>query len=227
MKKIAIIPARGGSKRIPRKNIRDFLGKPIIAYSVEAAFESELFEEVIVSTDDQEISEVARQYGAKVPFLRSQENSDDFATTADVLLEVIGQLPAYEWGCCIYPTAPFVNSLKLQESFKYFQEQQFDALFPVVAFSSAIQRALKVDEQNKIQIFWPENLEKRSQDLDSAYYDAGQFYWFRPHQLEVKKKILSDNCGAIIYSSLEAHDIDYETDWKLAELKYQLLHAKT
>lgn len=230
MKKIAIIPARGGSKRIPRKNVRNFLGQPIIAYGIQAALDSQLFDQVIVSTDDDEIAEVGQRYGAQVPFRRSKANADDHATTVAALLEVIQAYEAqgkrYATACCIYPTAPFVTSAKLQESFKNFQDHQLDAFFPVVAFSSPVQRALRVDKHNKSQMFWPENLEKRSQDLEPAYHDAGQFYWFRPHQLKITKKIWTNNCGVVINSALEAHDIDHEDDWKLAELKYQLMHAK-
>lgn len=229
MSNLAIIPARGGSKRIPRKNIRNFLGKPIIAYSIETAIESGLFEQVMVSTDDEEIAEVAVQYGASVPFMRSAENSDDFSGTADVLLEVMDQYQSLEKsftsGCCIYPTAPFVTGKKLMKSFALFQKNQYDTLFPVVEFSSPIQRALKVNQEGKVQMFWPENMQKRSQDLETAYHDAGQFYYFRPEKLSKQKQVWTDNSGVVVYPETEVQDIDNEEDWKMAEIKYRWLQS--
>ena len=230
MKKLAIITARGGSKRIPRKNIKDFLGKPIIHYSIEAAIGSSLFDEVMVSTDDDEIALISEQAGAKVPFKRSEANSNDYAGTVEVLLEVVHEYEKHEKeyasACCIYPTAPFVTDQKLRESFQLFEDHQFDALFPVVQFSSPIQRALKVDEENRVSMFQPEHRQTRSQDLEPAYHDAGQFYWFRPDKLKIDKELWTSNAGVIVYPALEVQDIDDMTDWKLAELKYELLHAK-
>ena len=227
MKTIAIIPARGGSKRIPRKNIRPFLGKPILAYSIEAALDSGLFEEVMVSTDDEEIAQVAREYGAKVPFLRSQNASDDFATTAQVLEEVLlkykAQGKSFESACCLYPTAPFVTAKLLQESYKRLQEGDFDTVFPVLKYSYPIWRSLKV-EHGRAAMNWPEHLNSRSQDLPAAFHDAGQFYWLRGAAFLKDKKLFTANSGVIELSELEAQDIDSETDWQLAELKYKLLH---
>ncbi|SFH12503.1 pseudaminic acid cytidylyltransferase [Pontibacter chinhatensis] len=227
MKSLAIIPARGGSKRIPRKNIRPFLGKPIIAYSIEAALASGLFAEVMVSTDDEEIAHVAQEYGANVPFLRSTGASDDFATTAQVLEEVLlkykAQGKSFEAACCLYPTAPFVTAKLLQESYKKLQEGDFDTVFPVLQYSYPIWRSLKV-EQGKAAMNWPEHLNSRSQDLPAAFHDAGQFYWFRVDTFLEDKKLFTGNSGVIELSELEAQDIDSVTDWKLAELKYKLLH---
>ena len=224
MKNIAIITGRGGSKRIPRKNIRDFLGKPIIAYSIEAALESGLFDEVMVSTDDQEIADIARQYGAVVPFIRSEKNSDDFSGTGDVLIEVINEYrklnKEFDYGCCLYPTAPFVTPNKLKESFTLLRDKQFDTVFPVVEFSFPILRALKM-EDGKVAPVWPEHYSKRSQDLAPAYHDAGQFYWFEISSFLETKSLVSGNTGAIIVEENSVQDIDTEDDWNLAEMKYK------
>lgn len=226
MNNIAIITARGGSKRIPRKNIKDFLGKPIIAYSIEASLESGIFDEVMVSTDDNEIAEIAKKYGAKVPFMRSTKNSDDFATTADVLIEVIENYQQLgkknQYACCLYPTAPFVTSEKLKKAFDLLIEHQADSVIPVVAFSYPIWRSLKI-ENGKLQMNFPENLNKRSQDLPPAYHDVGQFYFFEIAKFLSTKRLFSDFSVPLHISELEMQDIDNETDWKLAELKYNLI----
>ena len=223
--KLAIIPARGGSKRIPRKNIKEFLGKPIIAYSIEAAILSKMFDEVMVSTDDTEIVEVAKQYGAKVPFIRSKKNADDFATTYDVLEEVLlnyknrGQ--EFEYACCIYPCAPFVSSEKLKKTFEILIKNNYDTVFPIMSFSFPIQRALKVSENKRVVMFDEKYLLNRSQDLERAYHDAGQFYWFQVDKILENKKILTDNSGYIEITEVDGQDIDNEMDWKLAEIKYK------
>lgn len=226
MANICIIPARGGSKRIPRKNIKPFLGKPIIAYSIQAALESGLFEEVMVSTDDLEIAEIAKEYGAKVPFLRSPKNSDDFATTFDVIEEVIKNYKSelnkeFDNLCCLYSCAPFVNKETLSSGKKILVENKFDSVFPIVAFSFPIQRAL-IKLKGKISLIHEEHLTTRSQDLEEHFHDAGQFYWCNTKALLSSKKLLTSNTGGVVISELEAQDIDTETDWKLAELKYQL-----
>ena len=229
MIKIAIIPARGGSKRIPKKNIKCFLGKPIIAYSIEAAVKSNLFDEVIVSTDSSEIATIAEQYGAKVPFLRSSENSDDFATTFDVIEEVLSwykqRNKSIKYACCIYATAPFITDYLLQKSYQKLIDNNFDSVFPVIRFGFPIQRALKItDNGGKMELFQPEHLNSRSQDLELAYHDVGQFYFFKPGAVLEKQKIWTDNSGVIEINEMEAQDIDTETDWKLAELKYKLIN---
>lgn len=225
MSKIAIIPARGGSKRIPKKNSKSFLGKPIIAYSIEAALVSNLFDEVMVSTDDEAIAEIARSYGATVPFLRSDKNADDHAILVDVLLEVLASYKTigktFKQVCCILPTAPFVTKQKLQDSFKKLIDNDFDSVFPVLEFSYPIQRALQITN-DKVSMVWDAYETARSQDLEKRYHDSGQFYWSKASSLETDKKLFTKNSGAIVISELEAQDIDTETDWKLAEIKYKL-----
>lgn len=226
MKNVAIIPARGGSKRIPRKNIRDFLGKPIIAYSIEMALETGLFDDVMVSTDDEEIADIARKYGAKIPFMRSSENADDYATTLDVLIEVLQtyqqQGKKFKYSCCIYPTAPLLKPKFLVNAYKKLISENFSTVFPVVEFSYPIQRSLKLIGKDKVEMNWPEHLESRSQDLPKAYHDAGQFYWFNVEELLKEKKLFGENSGAIVLPNTSVQDIDTEEDWKLAEMKAKL-----
>lgn len=226
MSNLAIIPARGGSKRIPRKNIKPFLGKPIIAYSIEAAIKSNLFDEVMVSTDDEEIAEIAKKYGAKVPFLRSAKKADDFATLSDVIDEVLCDYSKQDKNftsfCCILPTAPFVTLNKIKEAYQKLINKNFDSVFPVLEFSYPIQRSLQI-ENDKTMMVWDEYLNTRSQDLDLRYHDAGQFYFLNTAHFLKEKKLFTSNTGALIISELEAQDIDTESDWKLAEMKYKLL----
>lgn len=223
--RLAIITARGGSKRIPRKNIREFLGKPIIAYSIEAALSSKLFDEVMVSTDDEEIADIARSYGAAVPFFRSEKNSDDFSTTADVLVEVL-QVYAesgrhFDYVCCLYPTAPLVTADKLKESFNVMLDKGFDTVFPIVRFGFPILRSLQFDD-GKVAPIWPEHYLKRSQDLQPAFHDAGQFYWLRVPPLLKTGLLVGANVGAIEVEEMSVQDIDTEADWQLAEMKFRL-----
>ncbi|MEO8414429.1 MAG: pseudaminic acid cytidylyltransferase [Ginsengibacter sp.] len=223
-KAIAIIAARGGSKRIPKKNIRSFLGRPIISYSIDAAINSGLFGEIMVSTDSEEIAGIAMRAGAKVPFLRSEVNSNDFAGTADVIAEVINyykmQGVFYEKGCCIYPTAVFVTPDLLKKAYDILIDKKFDVVFPATRFSYPIQRSLRVLPGSKAEMLWPENYYKRSQDLEKVYHDAGQFYWFVSNYILQSNKLFSDNTGVIEISELIAQDIDNEEDWKLAEIKH-------
>lgn len=225
MKNIAIIPARGGSKRIPRKNIKPFMGKPIIAYSIEAALQSGLFDEVMVSTDDDEIAEIARQYGANVPFMRSGETSNDYASTEDVIKEVLENYRIngieFEHLCCIYATAPFVSVQKLHQGFELLKKS-YNSVFTIVAYSYPVQRGLEVIE-NKVRLMFPEYRDARSQDLSSIYHDAGQFYIARVDSFFRANELWTDNTGGLILSELEVQDLDTETDWKLAEMKFQLL----
>ncbi|CAN1543355.1 NeuA CMP-N-acetylneuraminic acid synthetase [Flavobacteriaceae bacterium] len=226
MKKIAIIPARGGSKRIPNKNVKDFSGKPIIAYAIEAALRSGLYDEVMVSTDSEEIAEVASKYGAKTPFIRSADNSNDFATTVDVLCEVLDWYKdkniLFEYATCIYACAPFVNVKVLQDSFDMLIKENCDCVFPVLAYSHPIQRALKVSDLGKIATFDDSNSNARTQDLDKAFHDAGMFYTFDVKKLMVNKSLRTQDTFAIEIDELHAHDIDTENDWILAELKFKL-----
>ncbi len=228
MGNLAIIPARGGSKRIPRKNIKSFLGKPIIAYSIEAALSSRLFDEVIVSTDDIEIAAIAKKYGASVPFIRSSKNANDFATTFDVISEVIQEYEMrnkkFDFTCCIYACAPFVSNEKLINSFQILVQKKFDSVFPIIPFGFPVQRALR-QKENKVNYFYPEFSLSRSQDLEKSFHDAGQFYWMDTEICMEKKQILTNNSGSFIISELEGQDIDNEVDWKLAELKYALLQG--
>ena len=224
MATIAIIPARGGSKRIPRKNIKPFLGKPILAYSIEVALQSQLFSEVMVSTEDDEIAALARQCGATVPFRRSEQTAGDYAGTTDVLLEVLdcyesrGQV--FDYGCCIYPTAPFITIDLLARAWRLLIEYGYDSVFPVLRFSYPIQRALRLDG-HQATMFWPEHYTARSQELMPAYHDAGQFYWFNCAAIQQKRRLWTDRSGAIVISELDAHDIDTPDDWTMAEFKYQ------
>ena len=227
MKRLAIIPARGGSKRIPKKNIKEFLGKPIIAYSIEAALKSGVFDEVMVSTDSEEIQAVALKFGAKVPFLRSAKASDDFATTFDVIEEVLIQYEmsgqSFDYACCIYATAPFVSSKRLSKAYSDLIKNDFDSVFPAIAFGFPIQRSLRiVNDANKMELVYPEHELSRSQDFETIYHDAGQFYWMTVKPILSKKKLWTDNTGIQLISELEGQDIDTEIDWKLAELKHQL-----
>jgi pseudaminic acid cytidylyltransferase len=227
-KNLAIIPARGGSKRIPRKNIKDFLGRPVIAYSIEAALASGLFDEVMVSTDDDEIAEIAMRYGAQVPFRRSAASATDLAGTGEVLTEVLRAYAArqrvYTYACCIYPAAPLLSVASLRSAYALLSTAQVDNAFPVCRFGNPIRRALTLDAQGKVGMEWPENETVRSQDLPPNYYDAGQFYWFDAQKFLVAPNILTGNSGAIVIDELHVQDIDTITDWKLAEFKYQLIH---
>lgn len=223
MKNLCIIPARGGSKRIPRKNIKPFMGKPIIAYSIEAALKSGLFDEVMVSTDDVEFSEVAKQFGAAVPFLRSEKTANDYAGLTDVIDEVVASYQErgvlFDNYCCLLSTAPFVNSDLLKRSFELFVEKKFDTLRPIVRFDYPIQRAYRMDEDNVVSFMQPEYLNTRSQDLEKAYHDAGLFYW---GTCSVGFK--GNKWGGYVIDERVCQDIDTEDDWRMAELKYKLLN---
>lgn len=227
LSKLCIIPARGGSKRIPRKNIKDFLGKPIIAYSIETALKSGLFDEVMVSTDDAEITEVAKVYGAKVPFVRSKGNADDYATTVDVIKEVLAnykeQGMQFEFCCCMYPTAPFVTVENLKDGLLKLQTEKLESVFPVVEFSYPIWRSLK-RENNKTSMYWTEHMTSRSQDLPKAYHDAGQWYWFNVGKF--KGKLWAKHSDSIVLDEISVQDIDSPQDWTIAEIKFKFLHQK-
>ena len=223
MKKLCIITARGGSKRIPHKNIKDFAGKPIIAYAIEAAKQSMLFDDIMVSTDDEQIARIAQEYGADVPFMRSAKTSDDYASTRDVLDEVLQkymeQGKTYDLLCCIYPTAPLITGQDIAKAHDLLMSSDFDCVYPVVAFSYPIWRCLDVEDDGSMKRHWPEYEHSRSQDLPKEYHDSGSFYWYKLQEGSIVGKKL----GAIIVSEDRVQDIDSETDWKLAELKYELL----
>lgn len=223
-KRIAVITARGGSKRIPKKNIKEFCGKPILAYSIEAALKSQMFDEVMVSTDSEEIAKIAIEYGANVPFMRSEATSNDFATTNDVLVEVFkeyekrGQI--FDEAVCIYPTAPFVTAKKLQDAIRIMEEEGADALTPVVRFSFPPQRGFVVRE-GSLEFQYPKCAMMRSQDLEPIYHDCGQFYVMKVKNVLEGKK--ARKRVPLIVSELEVQDIDTEEDWKMAEIKYQMM----
>lgn len=227
MSSVAIITARGGSKRIPHKNIKDFCGKPIIAYSIEAAKQAGCFDEVMVSTDDAEIAEIAESYGAKVPFMRSAENADDFSTTRDVVKEVLEQYASqgkqFDFACCIYPTAPFVTGKRLAEAMQLLEEKEADSVVPMVQFSFPPQRSL-ILEDGRAAFKWPEYALARSQDLEPFYHDCGQFYCLSTRAFAEQQLLFMKKTYPVILDEMEVQDIDNETDWKLAELKYRLLH---
>lgn len=229
MKSVAIITARGGSKRIPRKNIKKFNGQPIISYSIKAALESGCFDEVMVSTDDQEIAEIAIRYGAQVPFLRSETTSDDFSSTSDVLVEVLGEFfnqnKHFEYACCLYPTAPFVTALKIKESFELMIKHDSDSVIPVCKFSYPVQRALKI-VSSKLIMADPTKIFTRSQDLEPMYHDVGQFYWINVARFMKSKTIFNDSVIPYEISELEVQDIDNLVDWQLAELKFNFLKQR-
>lgn len=224
MRTVAIITARGGSKRIPRKNIKEFCGKPILAYSIEAALASGLFDTVMVSTDDREIAEVAKRYGAEVPFYRSEKTANDYATTNDVLLEVLEEYEKrgehFDVACCIYPTAPFVTAGKLQKAMQALTASDADTLIPVVAFSYPPQRAMLVKD-GRLVFKYPQYLDSRSQDLEPHYHDVGQFYVFRTESLRRNKKLMLGDILPMVVLELEVQDIDNESDWEIAEIKYR------
>lgn len=227
MKRVAIITARGGSKRIPRKNIKDFCGKPIINYSIEAAIDSGLFDEVMVSTDDREIAGIASNAGAKIPFMRSKETSSDIATTADVLLEVFDNYEKmdmkFDIACCIYPTAPFVTAKKLQEAMKLLEESDAQSIVPMSEFSYPPQRGLYINEDGHVKMLNPQYARTRSQDLQKLYHECGQFYIFKVEDFKVYKDTTMEKSVPYIIDAVESQDIDNESDWILAELKYRFL----
>jgi len=230
-RRICIIPARGGSKRIPRKNIKSFAGKPMIAHSILIALKSGLFDVVMVSTDDEPIAAISRQYGAEVPFLRSASNSDDFSGTGDVMEEVLDayaeQGETFDVACCIYATAPLITETRLREALLLLEKSEYDATFPVGRYSSPIWRSYKLNDVAATAMNFPEFETSRSQDLPQAYFDAGQFYWFYPKNLKIipNKNSFGENKGAIVLEDYEVQDIDEPSDWDLAILKYKYLKS--
>ncbi len=229
MSSIAIITARGGSKRIPRKNIKDFLGKPIIAYSIEVALKSEMFDEVMVSTDDEEIASVAIKYGAKVPFMRSEKTSNDYATMIDALVEVLNEYKEkknqiFDIASCIYPCSPLMRVDDLKQSIINLQDKTIESSFPIVAYSFPILRSLKINDEGFVEMNWPEHINTRSQDLPEAYHLAGMFCSFKVDAF-FKSKDLYHHSKPIIMQQTDVQDIDNEVDWQMTELKYKMRHA--
>ena len=229
MKRLAIITARGGSKRIPRKNIKEFCGKPIIAYSIVAVKSTGMFDEVMVSTDDEEIAEIAKAYGAKVPFYRSEATSNDYAGTNDVLLEVIDEYEKrgqdFDVCCCLYPTAPFITAERIKTAMELLESSDADTLIPVVAFSYPPQRAMVI-EDGMLVFKYPQYMDSRSQDLEKHYHDVGQFYCLRVPNYKVNRKLMLGNILPLEISEMEVQDIDTLEDWAIAEVKYQKMMEK-
>ena len=226
--KVAVIPARGGSKRIPRKNIKNFCGKPIIAWSIEAAKASGLFDHVIVSTDDAEISEVARQWGAEIPFIRPADLAGDHAGTTEVIAHAIRWMREQRWKldavCCIYAT-PFVRTDDLKRGLDAMESGLWEYAFPVTDFEASVFRSFLVHPKGGVEMLFPEHLETRSQDLPTAMHDAGQFYWGRPDAWLEDKPIFDRHSFPIVIPRWRVQDIDTEDDWKSAELIQQVVIA--
>ncbi|MCX6735944.1 MAG: pseudaminic acid cytidylyltransferase [Candidatus Parcubacteria bacterium] len=226
MKILAIIPARGGSRRIPHKNIKKFNGQPIIKYSIDAAIQSEVFCEIIVSTDDQTIADISLALGAKVPFMRSQENSSDTTSTATVLIEVLKEYKKlgreFDYVCCIYPTSPFLTPERLKMAERMIIEKKADAVFPVMNCPAPIQKALKIEE-GMVKMFWPENYTTRTQDMEPSYNDSNQFYFLKTDSFLEQKTLYLKHSLPLIVPQFEGQDINTEEDWGMAELKYELL----
>jgi pseudaminic acid cytidylyltransferase len=224
---LAVIPARGGSKRIPRKNIRDFAGRPILAWPIAAARDSGLFDTIMASTDDDEIAGAARKAGAEVPFLRSPATADDHSTLLDVLAEVVATYrdrgQSFDTVCCLLATAALVTPEGLKHGHQLFRSGDFDSVFPVVRFGSPIQRALRRDAAGHTAMLAPEHYASRSQDLEPAYHDAGQFYWMSAAACLAKTPTFSGRAGSFEVDETEVQDIDTPTDWRLAELKFAML----
>ncbi len=228
MKSVAIIPARGGSKRISGKNIKNFLGKPIISYPIKACQKSKLFSSIIVSTDDTKIAEVAEKYGAIVPFMRSKKNSDDHATTGDVLLEVLQQLQKFEklpeYVCVVYPTTPLLTTDLLKAAFNKIKKFKQSTVLPVSQFDFPIQFAMKI-KKNGISYANRHTERLRSQDMEVHFHDTGMFYWINVKDFLKQKKIIMKKTGWVMVDTLSSQDINDMSDWKLAEMKYRLIHG--
>lgn len=227
MKTLAIIPARGGSKRIPGKNIRDFLGKPMIQYSIDAALESKCFTKVMVSTDDKKIAQVAKHVGAEVPFMRSAKNAHDKSILVEVVLEVLAQYQesgqVFDLVCVILPTAPLLKIQSLKKGLALLKKPNIQAAMPVVSYGHPIQRAFRI-KSGQLRMFDPKFMHKNSQDLEPSYHDAGQFYWLKVAPLLRQKKLFLDKLAPIILPESGVQDIDVEEDLKIAKLKYKLLN---
>jgi N-acylneuraminate cytidylyltransferase len=229
--KLAIIPARGGSKRIPRKNVKLFCEKPMIAWSIEAALQSDCFDQVIVSTDDEEIAEVARHYGATVPFMRPAELSDDHTGTIPVIRHAIewfnaqGQLVVQ--ACCLYATAPFVNPVDIRRGFGILTDIGCDYAFSVTSYAFPIQRAIHLNTEGRVEMFNPEHFNTRSQDLEEAYHDAGQFYWGKADAWLKGRMIFSPGSMPVVLPRHRVQDIDTPEDWVRAEWLFKAMQAET
>ena len=227
--KLCVIPARGGSKRIPRKNIKDFNGKPMIAYSIDAALESNCFDRVIVSTDDEEIADVAKGYGAEIPFMRPEVLADDYAGTLPVIKHAIEWFDRNEESptkvCCLYATAPFVQVESLQKAYQQMQNTGAEYCFAATSYPFPIQRAIKVTDNNRVEMFQEDQFNRRSQDLEEAFHDAGQFYWGSAEAFKVMKSIFSKIASPYLLPRHFVQDIDTAEDWLRAELMFKVLET--
>jgi pseudaminic acid cytidylyltransferase len=229
--RLAVIPARGGSKRIPRKNIKSFGGLPIIAWSINAALQSRCFDRIIVSTDDDEIAQVAQTYGAEAPFVRPPELSDDHIGTVPVISHAIAWQNAngqqVNEACCIYATAPFVQPQDLQRGLRILQRSDCDYAFAVASFVFPIQRAVRITPKQRIEMFQPEYFSARSQDLEEAWHDAGQFYWGKSNAWLAMKPVFCSNAAPVILPRYRVQDIDTPEDWERAELLFRVMQINT
>ncbi len=227
---ICIIPARGGSKRIPRKNTKSFMGKPMMAYSIEAAVESECFDRIIVSTDDEEMAQVAISLGAEVPFIRPVSLSGDHTATVPVIKHALEYIiesgDEVEFACCIYATAPFIEASDLKQALAKLKHSDSDYCLSVTSFPYPIQRSLRVNEVGSIEMLYPENYLVRSQDLEEAYHDAGQFYFGRCQAWLSGKPILANGSLPHIIPRSQVQDIDTQEDWQQAELMYEVINNR-
>jgi len=226
---LAVIPARGGSKRIPGKNIKPFAGKPMIAHSIEAAKRTALFDRIIVSTDSQEIADIAIKYGAEVPFMRPAEIADDFTPTQNVLehaLKFASESAHYDYMCCIYATAPLVSTEYIKKGYELIKEKNANTVFSVTSFPHPIFRAYKINEDGSVQMFWPEHGLTRSNDLPEAFHDAGQFYWINAENFLKTGKMISKNALPLILPRYMVVDIDTKEDWEVAEFMYETCKSK-
>jgi pseudaminic acid cytidylyltransferase len=227
---LAVIPARGGSKRIPHKNIKLFMGQPIISYSINAAKSCGLFDKIIVSTDSKEIAQVAEKCGAEIPFFRPAELSDDFTGTDEVILHALNWFIKkdinIDYVCCIYATAPFVKPEHIREGFEILRNVGSTSSFPVTTYPYPIFRSLKINSRGNLEMFWPEHFKTRSQDLIEAYHDAGQFYWADVKKYLVEKRFFSESAAPVIIPRYLVQDIDTIEDWKRAEIMFQVLHKR-
>ena len=224
---VALIPARGGSKRIPGKNIKEFCGEPIIAYSIKHAQECELFQKVIVSTESKEIAEVAEHYGAEVPFMRPTKLADDYTGTNAVIIHALKWLQendhTYDYACCIYPTAPLATKTLLIKGFELLIKNEATSVFSVTTYPSAIFRSLKINERNRLELIWPEHKKSRSQDLTEAYHDAGQFYWIDIKKYLKEREILSKDSMPLVIPRHYVIDVDTKEDWIFAEFLFETI----
>ena len=227
--RLCVIPARGGSKRIPRKNIRNFSGKPMIAWSIDAAIKSECFDRIIVSTDDEEIASVAKRYGAEVPFMRPAQLADDYTGTTAVIAHAIewqnSHGEAADKVCCLYATAPFVQATDLQQGFDVLESSGAEYAFSVTSYAFPIQRAIRITQNHRVEMFQPEYFNTRSQDLEEAWHDAGQFYWGRAATWLGNKQIFSSGAVPVLLPRHRVQDIDTPEDWERAELMFKLLNG--